>query len=86
MTNPQKLEHDKSVSFGSVDPEAADRPHEHPPSPPPPTKVSPSFAHKRANSLKDSPCLQSKALRSNLMREQLGRDPLFFYEVVKTLG
>lgn len=28
----------------------------------------------------------SKSLRSNLTREQLDRDPLFFYEVIKTLG
>jgi hypothetical protein len=83
--NSRKLEYEKAVSFGSVDPEA-DMPHEHPPSPPPPMKVSPSFAHKRKHSLKDSPCLQSKDLRSNLMREQLDRDPLFYYEVVKTLG
>jgi hypothetical protein len=30
--------------------------------------------------------LTSPKLRSNLMREQKERDPLFFYEVVKTLG
>lgn len=29
---------------------------------------------------------KSKSLRSNLMREQVNRDPLFFYEVVKVLG
>jgi hypothetical protein len=30
--------------------------------------------------------LTSPKLRSNLMREQKERDPLFFYQVVKTLG
>lgn len=85
MTTPQTLGLDKSVSFDRVDPEA-DIPHQHPPSPPPPMNGSPSFAQKRRNTLKDSPCFQSKELRSNLMREQRDRDPLFFYEVVKTLG
>jgi serine/threonine protein kinase len=44
-----------------------------PPSPPPP-------------SLNLTPKFTSKALRGNLMREQIDRDPLFYYEVATVLG
>lgn len=42
----------------------------------------------RATSPAVSPACQfhSKDLRSNLMREQIDRDPLFYYEVVSVLG
>jgi serine/threonine protein kinase len=45
-----------------------------PPSPPPPdlNNLTPKFT--------------SKALRGNLMREQIDRDPLFYYEVATVLG
>lgn len=42
-----------------------------------------STSHKRDTS---SISFQSPKLRSNLMRQQKERDPLFYYEVVKTLG
>jgi serine/threonine protein kinase len=45
-----------------------------PPSPPPPA----------INNL--TPKFTSKALRGNLMREQVDRDPLFYYEVATVLG
>lgn len=68
------------VSFADLDdaPGGEDEKNnkDHPESPPPPppasTDVSPKFA--------------SKELRSNLMREQTNRDPLFYYEVVTVLG
>jgi serine/threonine protein kinase len=34
----------------------------------------------------DSPSLGAKELRSNLMRVQTDRDPLFYYEVIKVVG
>jgi serine/threonine protein kinase len=34
----------------------------------------------------ESPSLRAKDLRSNLMRQQKDRDPLFYYEIVKVLG
>jgi hypothetical protein len=74
---------------GSVE----DVPHEHPPSPPPPRNVSPITSSTRSlnetqTSIITTPKkpLQAKELRSNLMREQVGRDPLFYYEVVSVLG
>mmetsp|Transcript_4005 Transcript_4005/g.6698 ORF Transcript_4005/g.6698 Transcript_4005/m.6698 type:complete len:785 (-) Transcript_4005:21-2375(-) len=33
-----------------------------------------------------SPSLKAKGLRSNLMREQKDRDPLFYYEIMKVVG
>ena len=61
---------------------------------PPP---SPSRSHSRDSSsnsilllksagLKKSPSFQAKELRENLMREQHDKDPLFYYEVIQTLG
>ena len=46
----------------------------------PPSTLSKNSRESTTSSLK------SPKLRSNLMREQKERDPLFFYEVVKTLG
>jgi serine/threonine protein kinase len=56
--------------------------------------VTPKKQNKRESSPPESPGrrddnslrFSSTKLRSNLMREQVDRDPLFFYEVVKTLG
>jgi serine/threonine protein kinase len=57
------------------------------PSPPSPTDSNPNTpARSRSSSLLSSPKFCSTSLRSNLTREQVDRDPLFFYEVVKTLG
>lgn len=53
-------------------------------SPPSPPSSSPS--HDAYSSRSGAPRFSSKNLRSNLTREQGDRDPLFFYEVVKTLG
>ena len=36
--------------------------------------------------LRDASALQAKGLRSNLMRVQTDRDPLFYYEVMKVVG
>jgi serine/threonine protein kinase len=49
--------------------------HPKPPSSPPPPAI---------NNL--TPKFTSKALRGNLMREQIDRDPLFYYEVATVLG
>jgi serine/threonine protein kinase len=90
---------ERSVSFrmNSSD----DGEHEfrsHPPSPPPPASNSPKITPKKCREQSppespggtrredNSPRFSSAKLRSNLMREQIDRDPLFFYETVKTLG
>ena len=64
-----------------------------PPSPPPSPGLdhSPKIPRRQpfdSSSVRESTStsLVSPKLRSNLMREQKERDPLFFYEVVKTLG
>jgi serine/threonine protein kinase len=78
------------VSFRSISDSDSDRPHPRPSSPPPPAAMdprsSPSFSRVRTNSTGSLTKFNSSDLRSNLTREQLDRDPLFFYEVVKTLG
>lgn len=70
MTNENEQEH---VHFTAGSGNAESHP-KLPPSPPPPgiNNLTPKFT--------------SKALRGNLMREQLDRDPLFYYEVATVLG
>jgi serine/threonine protein kinase len=88
-----------SVRFTVSEDSNADQPHGHPQSPPPSSSNSPLIPHKdtmQSRSRSDSTgssspgskrkSLHSPNLRSNLTREQHGRDPLFFYEIVKTLG
>ena len=50
--------------------------------------VSPGQKRERRDSVDStgSPKFNTPQLRSNLMRQQKDRDPLFYYEVVKTLG
>ena len=48
--------------------------------------ASPQMPIRAALSRSESPSFRSTSLRSNLTREQVDRDPLFYYEVVKTLG
>jgi len=72
MNAVHKHEHEH-VHFpeGQMD---GDVPHFHAPSPPPPDMN------------KGTPTIRSKHLNRNLMREQVDRDPLFYYEVVSVLG
>jgi serine/threonine protein kinase len=57
----------------------------HPQSTPPPNG-SPSLLNKKIQKATISPKIQSKHLRSNLTRAHGDRDPLFYYEMVTTLG
>jgi hypothetical protein len=66
-------EHVHSASDGS-DPANGDSHPKPPPSLPPPVNIN------------LTPKFKSKDLRGNLMREQIDRDPLFYYEVVTVLG
>jgi serine/threonine protein kinase len=63
------------VHFAVGDP-ANDDSHPKPPPSPPPPLMSGSL----------TPKFKSKDLRGNLMREQIDRDPLFYYEVVTVVG
>ena len=51
-----------------------------------PEPASPKMPERAALRRSESPSFRSRSLRSNLTREQVDRDPLFYYEVVKTLG
>jgi serine/threonine protein kinase len=58
---------------------------ENPPPSPPPANIRSSSPNVRGSVAK-SPNFQARSLRENLMREQRDRDPLFYYEVIQTLG
>lgn len=81
---------DKIVHFDSIELLDHDADVKHvtpPPSPPPPMSGNNSPSYRSSSvTLQNSPKFGAPNLRSNLMRQQVDRDPLFFYEVVKTLG
>jgi serine/threonine protein kinase len=83
----------RSVSFG----DEAEKQEDKPLSPTPPASDDDDYNDKQKSSHSEkasssrsidtlSQKFNSKNLRSNLTREQRDRDPLFFYEVVKTIG
>jgi serine/threonine protein kinase len=77
MTNEDEHEHVHFTTSSDLDNNGNGNGDIHPklpPSPPPPS----------INNL--TPKFTSKALRGNLMREQIDRDPLFYYEVATVLG
>jgi serine/threonine protein kinase len=75
MANENEHEHVHFTASGDLENNGNGDSHPKlPPSPPPPAM----------NNL--TPKFTSKALRGNLMREQVDRDPLFYYEVATVLG
>lgn len=74
----------KTVLSGGSWSSSSNTPRPSSPPPPPTSSLTPKvFPSSKSPS---SVSLHSKVMRENLMREQHGRDPLFYYDVVSVLG